>query len=82
MPIISITFYMVLIRIAMNKHRGYLSTSTGRTTVRTEQGSSQEYPMTPVETRISKFTHSGSTSVDGMGSEHKSGQSPTWILAE
>ncbi|KAG2053865.1 hypothetical protein BDR06DRAFT_885126 [Suillus hirtellus] len=82
MPIISITFYMVLIRIAMNKHRGYLSTSTGRTTVRTEQSNLQDYPMTPVETRISKFTHGGNTSVDGMGSEHKSGQSPTWILAE
>ncbi|KAG2136634.1 hypothetical protein DEU56DRAFT_355685 [Suillus clintonianus] len=61
-PIISITFYMVLIRITINS-RHYLSTaSTRRTTERMEQGDLQQFPMKPMEVHISQFTQDDSAS--------------------
>ncbi|KAG2033009.1 hypothetical protein BDR03DRAFT_712893 [Suillus americanus] len=44
-PIISITFYMVFIRLASSQHsRGYISTVLGAT-CEIERGNSQQYPM-------------------------------------
>ncbi|KAG1724546.1 hypothetical protein EDB19DRAFT_1644536 [Suillus lakei] len=70
MPIISIAFYMVIIRIALNrKKRSHISKvvfSTPRgTTVsdEVEQGTSQQYPMKPLHVHISKFTQEDSPSV-------------------
>lgn len=64
MPIISIAFYMVLIRITLNrKTRSYTSTvfsTVPRGTIGsdgTAQGTLQEYPMKPLQVHISKFTH-------------------------
>ncbi|KAG1778897.1 hypothetical protein EV702DRAFT_143670 [Suillus placidus] len=61
-PVISITFYMVLIRITINS-RHYLATaSTRRTTEEMEQGNVQQYPMNPLRVHISQFTLDDSTS--------------------
>ncbi|KAG2130169.1 uncharacterized protein EDB93DRAFT_1108519 [Suillus bovinus] len=68
MPIISIAFYMVLIRIAINRRHNYLSTV--ETTVIMEQGDLQTYPMKPVEVHVPRFTGSDSTSAYEMGNEH------------
>jgi hypothetical protein len=59
-PIISITFYMVLIRITINC-RYYLSTASNRRTTKLEQGNVQ-YPMKPLEVHISQFTQNDHTS--------------------
>ncbi|KAG1783401.1 hypothetical protein EV702DRAFT_257861 [Suillus placidus] len=59
--IISITFYMVIIRIAMGKN-----THSHTLTVRggsTGQGSLQHYPLKPLQVHISQFTHTDSASV-------------------
>lgn len=79
MPIISIAFYMVLIRIAINRNHRYRSTVG--TIVETEQGDWQQYPMKPLQVHISHFTCSDSTSVHGIGNEHQpSGR--RWALAK
>ncbi|KAG0707141.1 hypothetical protein DFH29DRAFT_797176 [Suillus ampliporus] len=58
MPIISIAFYMVIIRIAINKRtHSYLSTIRGGVTSETARGSSRQYPMKPVQVHISQLTH-------------------------
>ncbi|KAG2118307.1 hypothetical protein DEU56DRAFT_930506 [Suillus clintonianus] len=61
MPIMSIAFYMVLIRIAFNR----FSTIPKRTTSETEQGSSRQYPMSPLQIHVSHFAHSDGASVYG-----------------
>ncbi|KAG2134045.1 uncharacterized protein EDB93DRAFT_1092967 [Suillus bovinus] len=61
MPIISIAFYMVLIRLAINrKNRSLLSTI--ETTIAMEQGNSQQSPRHPLRVHVSKYAHSDSTS--------------------
>ncbi|KAG2757236.1 hypothetical protein P692DRAFT_20867808 [Suillus brevipes Sb2] len=47
MPIISISFYMVLIRVAINRNHSYLSIVG--TTAGTEQGNLQKYPVQPLQ---------------------------------
>jgi hypothetical protein len=60
MPIISIAFYMVLIRIAISKKsQSYVSTVHGETTD-TERANPRHYPMKPLEVRISQFMHNDS----------------------
>ncbi|KAG1744857.1 hypothetical protein EDB19DRAFT_502209 [Suillus lakei] len=68
-PIISITFYMVLIRITINS-RHYLSTAGARRTTEVmEQGNVQQYPLKPLEVHISQFTQDDSTSGYKVGNE-------------
>ncbi|KAG1725532.1 hypothetical protein EDB19DRAFT_1915048 [Suillus lakei] len=73
MPIMSITFYMVLIRIAINrKNRGHLSvfsTAHRGTTDGTEQANFQQYPMKPLQVHISQFTQDDRTSAYKVGGE-------------
>lgn len=62
MPIMSIAFYMVLIRVALNKKdRSYISTTSisipRRTTSEAEQEQSRQYAMKPLRVHVSKFTH-------------------------
>lgn len=63
MPIISIAFYMVIIRMAMKtRSHSYLSTvGMGSETARLG-GTPQQYHMKPVEVHISQITHEGDTS--------------------
>lgn len=80
-PIISITFYMVLIRIAINRNHSYFSTVG--TIVEMEQGDLQQYPMMPFQVHISQFTRGDSTSAYGIEDEHQPlGKSPTRALAK
>ncbi|KAG2137927.1 hypothetical protein DEU56DRAFT_343655 [Suillus clintonianus] len=67
MPVISIAFYMVLIRITFNrkKHshisKAVFSTPRGTTgSGDTEQGILQQYPMKPLQVNVPKFTHEDS----------------------
>jgi len=77
MPIISIAFYMVLIRVAINRQHNYLPNI--RATARTGQNNLQIYPM---DVHISQFMPSDSTSAYGMRNKHQSGKPPTWTLVE
>ncbi|KAG0695029.1 hypothetical protein DFH29DRAFT_859067 [Suillus ampliporus] len=66
MPIISITFYMVIIRIAINKNtHSYLSTAHGGTTNEMAGGISRRYHLKPLKVHISQLTHTDNTSVCG-----------------
>lgn len=65
MPIMSIAFYMVLIRIALSKReRTYTSTISipRRTTSEAEQERSRQYAMKPLQVHVSQFTHDDNTS--------------------
>ncbi|KAG1730237.1 uncharacterized protein EDB91DRAFT_1252708 [Suillus paluster] len=66
MPIISITFYMVIIRIAINKKttHNYISTRGGMTSG-TAGGISQQYVMKPLEVHVSQLTYRDNTSAYG-----------------
>ncbi|KAG2051774.1 hypothetical protein BDR06DRAFT_997954 [Suillus hirtellus] len=78
MPIISIAFYMVLIRIAINRHRSHLPT-VGTITETRQLDDLQQYPMQPLQFDIPRFTRSHNTSASEIGNEHPSGRrSPTW----
>jgi hypothetical protein len=69
MPIISIAFYMVLIRVAVSKHvHNYLSTSLHRGTT---TGTAIEGlpPLKPLQVHISHFTQIDDISTHGVGSE-------------
>jgi len=62
MPIMSIAFYMVLIRIALNKKdRSYISTTSisipRRMTSEAEPERSRQYAMKPLQVHVSQFTH-------------------------
>ncbi|KAG2111464.1 hypothetical protein DEU56DRAFT_935978 [Suillus clintonianus] len=74
-PIISITFYMVLIRIAINrKNHDHLSTISALhrgTTEGREQENLQQYPMKPLQVHISQFTQDDSTSAYRVGNEDR-----------
>ncbi|KAG1848087.1 hypothetical protein DFJ58DRAFT_729989 [Suillus subalutaceus] len=70
-PIISITFYMVLIRITINfRHRPSTAT-TRRTIEEMEQGNVRQYPMMPVEVHISQFTQDDSASSYNVGNKDR-----------
>ncbi|KAG1848098.1 hypothetical protein DFJ58DRAFT_476131 [Suillus subalutaceus] len=76
MPIISIAFYMVLIRIAMNRNYSYRYLSAVGTTAEMEQGNLQKYPTIPLQVHISRFMCSDGTSAYGIGSDHQRRSSP------
>ncbi|KAG1850809.1 hypothetical protein DFJ58DRAFT_793152 [Suillus subalutaceus] len=62
MPIISIAFYMVIIRIAINKRTSsYLPTASGGTSA-TTPGNSRRYPMRPLQVHISQLAYNDDTS--------------------
>ncbi|KAG2111459.1 hypothetical protein DEU56DRAFT_905521 [Suillus clintonianus] len=68
MPIIAIAFYMVLIRLAINrKIRSQLSTVG--VTNEMEQGNVRQYPMQSLQVHISQFTRNEDTSVFGIGTQ-------------
>ncbi|KAG2356394.1 hypothetical protein BDR07DRAFT_1364233 [Suillus spraguei] len=67
MPIMSIAFYMVLIRIAINRNCP-LSTIP-RITSGNEQGNPPHYHVEPLQIHVSQITHNDSTSVYGTGTE-------------
>ncbi|KAG1744387.1 hypothetical protein EDB19DRAFT_1906613 [Suillus lakei] len=70
-PIISITFYMVIIRIAIGKstHSQILNVRGGMTS-ETERGSSQ-YSMKPMQVHISRSTHTDGTPVYGIWNQNR-----------
>ncbi|KAG1836893.1 hypothetical protein DFJ58DRAFT_864143 [Suillus subalutaceus] len=68
MPIMSIAFYMVLIRIAINRNRRF---STPRTASEIEQGNSRQYHMSPLQFHVSQFTNSDRTSVYETGTKDR-----------
>ncbi|KAG1718235.1 hypothetical protein EDB19DRAFT_1888061 [Suillus lakei] len=71
MPIISIAFYMVLVRIAINENTcSYLSIIPRE--ANTEQGDSRQYPMKPMSIHISQFTHNDGTSTRETGDGDRS----------
>lgn len=59
MPIMSIAFYMVLIRIALNKKNRGFSVSIPRqsASAETEQERLRQYAMKPLQVHVSQFTH-------------------------
>ncbi|KAG2069404.1 hypothetical protein BDR04DRAFT_1078191 [Suillus decipiens] len=69
MPIMSIAFYMVLIRIAINRNRP-LSTIP-RITSGNEQGNPLHYHIEPLQIHVSRITHNDGTSVYGTGTEER-----------
>ncbi|KAG2040435.1 hypothetical protein BDR03DRAFT_857930 [Suillus americanus] len=70
-PIIAITFYMVLIRITLNFRHRPSTTTTRRTTEDMERGNVRQYPMMPVEVHISQFTQDDSTSSYKVGNKDR-----------
>ncbi|KAJ8593697.1 hypothetical protein M405DRAFT_577799 [Rhizopogon salebrosus TDB-379] len=71
-PLVSIAFYMVLIRIAMRrKNESYLSNIRAGATNQTQPGTLPQYSM-PLEVRISQFTHDDGTSSYGIGDQVRS----------
>ncbi|KAG1879637.1 hypothetical protein C8R48DRAFT_589240 [Suillus tomentosus] len=65
-PIISITFYMVIIRIATGKHTHshILTVRHGSTTgSENDRGNLRHYPLMPLQVHISQFTHNDSAVV-------------------
>ncbi|KAG1851837.1 hypothetical protein DFJ58DRAFT_728720 [Suillus subalutaceus] len=73
-PVISIAFYMIIIRIAIgqNTHTQILTVRGGMTS-ETERGSSSQYSMKPLRVDISRSTHTDSTSVYKTSSWNESG---------
>lgn len=71
MPVISIAFYMVLLRITINRtNHSFLSSVPRVTTDGMEQGALQQYPMKPLQVHISTFAHNDSTgSAYNVGNE-------------
>ncbi|KAJ8593698.1 hypothetical protein M405DRAFT_731004 [Rhizopogon salebrosus TDB-379] len=68
-PLVSIAFYMVLIRIAMRrKNQSYLSNIRAGATNQTQPGTLPRYSM-PLEVRISQFTHDDGTPSYGIGDQ-------------
>ncbi|KAG2069392.1 hypothetical protein BDR04DRAFT_1021748 [Suillus decipiens] len=59
MPIMSITFYMVLIRIAINRNRPFSIISR----ITSDQGHASHYHMEPLQFYVSQVTHKEGTSV-------------------
>ncbi|KAG2356403.1 hypothetical protein BDR07DRAFT_1492016 [Suillus spraguei] len=69
MPLMSITFYMVLIRIAINRNRPF--SAIPRTTSETDQGNPSHYHMEPLQFHVSKISHNDGTSVYGTGTKDR-----------
>jgi hypothetical protein len=56
MPIISIAFYMVIIRIAIGKKNlSHVLTVRGGSTSETDRGNLRHYPLRPLQVHISDF---------------------------
>jgi hypothetical protein len=71
-PIISITFYMVIIRIAMGrKNHNHILAVRGGSTSETDRGNLQHYPLKPLQVHISHFTHTDGASVYRNGSQDR-----------
>ncbi|KAG1805522.1 uncharacterized protein BJ212DRAFT_1580734 [Suillus subaureus] len=71
-PIISITFYMVIIRIAMGrKNHGHILTVRGGSTSETDRGNLQHYTLQPLQVHISRFTHTDGASVYRNGRQDR-----------
>ncbi|KAG1742638.1 uncharacterized protein EDB91DRAFT_1051674 [Suillus paluster] len=71
-PIISIAFYMVIIRIAIGKNaQSQLVTVRGRMASETERRTLPQYPMKPLQVHISRFTQIYDASVDGTENQHQ-----------
>ncbi|KAG1805524.1 uncharacterized protein BJ212DRAFT_1391296 [Suillus subaureus] len=71
-PIISIVFYMIIIRIAMGRnHHSHISTVRGGSTSETNQGNLQHYPLQPLQIHISRFTHTDGASVYRNGRQDR-----------
>lgn len=70
MPIISIAFYMVLIRVAISKHaHNYLSTTFHTRGTTSETVREDSHPVKPLQVHISHFTQIGDNSTHGIGNE-------------
>ncbi|KAG2111462.1 hypothetical protein DEU56DRAFT_896569 [Suillus clintonianus] len=70
MPIMSIAFYMVLIRLAINRNtRSYHSTSPRATTDAMEQERRRQICMAPLQVHISQCTQDDSTLAYKVGNE-------------
>ncbi|KAG1744620.1 uncharacterized protein EDB91DRAFT_195030 [Suillus paluster] len=68
-PIISIAFYMVLIRVAISQNTNtssYLSAVHGEISGGMVRGDSRQYPMEPLQVHISQFTHNDGTSIHSI----------------
>ncbi|KAG2129193.1 uncharacterized protein EDB93DRAFT_1267015 [Suillus bovinus] len=68
-PIISIAFYMVLIRVAVNRKHSHLSTIGPGMTDATDSSTLQQYSMQPLQFYRSKFTRNDDKAVYGIGIE-------------
>ncbi|KAG2365243.1 hypothetical protein BDR07DRAFT_693777 [Suillus spraguei] len=68
-PTISTTFYMVLVRVAINRKYSY--SSTIGITSQIEQDNSRQYHMQPLQVHIPQFTHNCNTVVYGIGDKHQ-----------
>ncbi|KAG2365239.1 hypothetical protein BDR07DRAFT_1399556 [Suillus spraguei] len=64
-PTISITFYMVLVRVAINRKYSYSST------IGITRDNSRQYHMQPLQVHIPQFTHNCNTVVYGVGDKHQ-----------
>ncbi|KAG1753195.1 hypothetical protein EDB19DRAFT_815573 [Suillus lakei] len=65
-PIISIAFYMVIIRIAMGKKdHSRVFTVRGGSASETDRGNLRQYPLKPLQVHISQFTHNDSAYRNG-----------------
>ncbi|KAG2355100.1 hypothetical protein BDR07DRAFT_564123 [Suillus spraguei] len=75
-PIISITFYMVIIRIAIGKKTPsqILTSLTARSgaTSETVRGSVSQYSMKPLQVHVSRSTHSDGAPVYGIWNQNRS----------
>ncbi|KAG2031776.1 hypothetical protein BDR03DRAFT_971778 [Suillus americanus] len=72
-PVISITFYMVIIRIAIGKNTySQVLTVRGGMTSETERGSFPQYSMKPLQVNASRSAHTDSTRVYGTSSWNQS----------
>lgn len=69
MPIMSIAFYMVIIRIAINRNRRFPTTPGPRTASEIEQGNLRQYHMSPLQFHVSQFTHNDGNLVYGTGTK-------------
>ncbi|KAG2338939.1 hypothetical protein BDR05DRAFT_892576 [Suillus weaverae] len=71
-PIISITFYMVIIRIAIGKNtHSQILTVRGGMTSETERGSLPQYSTKPLQVHISRSTHTDGTPVYGVWNQSR-----------
>ncbi|KAG2141105.1 hypothetical protein DEU56DRAFT_283900 [Suillus clintonianus] len=70
MPIISIVFYMVMIRIAISRN-SHILTVRGGSTSETNRGNLQQYPLKPMQVHISQFTHNDGASMYRNGNQDR-----------